>query len=171
MLAIALVMLFLFLRPGEALGNTTVTVKKFANEANGQQGVKFGDTVKLEATVDLESGKDLITVVTVGVTQLNGDTGFVNFAITVPVQAGDQTIILPTGSGKLEVNMSLTQVKQVAVTSGYAFGYDGGVSGETGGNIVINAKFTPPAIAGDYTAASRSKPGGREQQHYVGPAH
>ena len=101
LLAIALVMLFLFLRPGEALGNTTVTVKKFANETNGQQGVKFGDTVKLEATVDLESGKDLITVVTVGVTQLNGDTGFVNFAITVPVQAGDQTIILPTGSGKL----------------------------------------------------------------------
>ena len=142
-------MLFLFLRPGEALGNTTVTVKTLANAVNGEKGVP----VNLEGTVDLESGTDLITLVTVGVTQNSGKSGFTAFSITAPVQQGDQTITLGAGQGTLVVNMDLTQVKQVALTGGnYAFAYDGGAAGATGGKIVVKAKYTPPAVAGEYTA-------------------
>jgi len=151
LLVTAMVMLFLFLRPGEALGGLVVQVDSPQNERNQQAGHKLGEAITIAGSVDFEGGGDVVTAVTFSVTQNTGDAGFTPLGpVSIPLEAGTHTLTI--GQGTLSVDVAFSQLKRVSVTGGYGYGYNGVPGGIRGGKISHAINYTPPTVAGDYTA-------------------
>ena len=173
-----IVMVLLFLRPDSALGLTVDAnaVKKFdglpagfklLDPATGQP-----ETVVIEAEVVLSGGEFTdITKATLAIAQTSGTAGFKDFgtgdndgpAVTLPLPAApnhtaisdeELTSQLPDNGGSdqglLFVDVEL--VNASADAFGYGYGYRG-LKG--GGKVKFVIRYTPPSLAGDYSAVFR----------------
>ena len=174
LLATALVMVFLFLRPETVVG-LQVELDPAANSI-GLSGFNPGDPVSIHGRVKLEGGFEDLEQVTFSVVQLPAPAGFIQSpgfipftggnAVVLPTVPGtaDLTNLLPTTGGApqgtLNAQVMFTEVVLVRITNGY--GYQG--TGDTGGVIEFWITYTPPNILGDYRASLSVKPGGQPER-------
>ena len=170
-----LVMIFLFLRPGEAFGlNVEVEAeKKFANFPAGFQ---LAERVLITADVVINEGEFAkITGATFEVKTADGGAGFINFENGVPnpavnlplptsgdidsagnnfsIEFQELTSQLPTSGGLAQGKLFYDVFLSTADTLPDAFGYGYGYQGQQGGGrIKFTIKYHPPEIVGKYIA-------------------
>ena len=152
-----LVMMLIFLRPGSALG-LSVIVDTPENPRNGLSGFTLGEAVMIHAEVNLEGKEETITSVTLEIVQTDGDSGFIDLVVNLPAVEGtfditDQLPLDATGDRQGSASVEVFFEDVTVTTNGYGYGYGYGYRGEQGGGTIkFWITYTPPGIAGDYTA-------------------
>jgi len=153
----AVVMVFLFLRPGPALGLTLDT------EANVKfpgftAGFALDEFATVNSTFNLEGAFEPISRVTVTITRLSGTGGFTDFTFNAPLPVApdydpvidsDQSSQAPQGN--LKVGSSFDEdVRELD------FGYGYGYLGELGAGIITVTTRYRGGVPGTYQVAVRA---------------
>ena len=151
LLAIAVVLLFLFMSPGEVLGEPLVTVDQPKNLRNEGPAFVAGDSVRTTFTVDNKGGNDVITGLNVLVTQTGDDRDTNFFDGNFPLDLKEGTTTQTSGSVTLTAKVSFSKLKRVDVGTAFGYGYDGPSGGNPGGVITVEVAYFNPANKGEYT--------------------
>ena len=144
LLAIGLVMAFLFLRPGEAVGGTAQATPLDVTN-NGKSDFTQGDTVKAKFTVEYDGGNDVVTGLEL--TLKSGDT--VRETFTLQLKSGGQTVT--SGSVTLQAKVGFSELKKVGVSGGFGYGYDGPSGGNKGGVITVETEYIEQSSDGAHS--------------------
>ena len=97
LLATGIVMVFLFLRPGSALG-LQVEVDPPENDRNGQTGFVPGDTIEISFRILLEGDVTPIIDARLTIVQLSGQPGFTDIDVVLPILPGTADLTIPQGT-------------------------------------------------------------------------